>query len=215
MRMLRRLLLVSCGAVAAIALLALGYVGLACALMLWHAASAPGTDAPPQAQQVPAWVLSNGVHTDLVFPIRGHGVDWSEVFPPSDLAAPLPPEAQFIAIGWGDREFYLHTPTWADLTVERAWGAALGRNPALLHVTYLRRAELAAAHRLPLSEAQYARLRTHVVSALPEAKARAVTGAHYSAFDAFYEARGRYSLWFTCNQWTGTALRSAGVAMPP
>jgi len=41
-----------------------------------------------------------------------------------------------------------------------------------------------------------------------------VPGAHYGRTDAFYEATGRYGLFFTCNQWTGQALRASGVPMP-
>ena len=33
----------------------------------------------------------------------------------------------------------------------------------------------------------------------------------YAAHDVFYEARGRYSAVTTCNEWTGAALRAAGV----
>jgi len=164
---------------------------------------------------VPAWVLSNGVHTDLVLPLQGHGMDWSGVFPATDLAAPPPADAQYIAVGWGDREFYLHTPTWGDLTARRALGAVAGRHTALLHVTRLRRADLnARAFALPLTPAQYARLSAHILHALPGGTARAVPGAHYGRTDAFYEATGRYGLFFTCNQWTGQALRAAGVPMP-
>ena len=35
-----------------------------------------------------------------------------------------------------------------------------------------------------------------------------VDANHYrSANDAFYEAKGRYSLFFTCNTWTNNALK--------
>jgi uncharacterized protein (TIGR02117 family) len=188
-------------------LAALLYVGAACALMFWPARSTMTAGQPT----VQAWVLSNGIHTDLVFPIAGHGVDWRQVFPPGDMRA-APPDSEFIAIGWGDREFYLHTPTWADLTAQRAASAVLGRNRALLHVTYLRRADLArGAHRLPLSQPQYDALRHWVLAALPQGRAVPVAGAHYAVNDAFYEAHGRYHLFDTCNTWTGRALRQAGV----
>ena len=38
-----------------------------------------------------------------------------------------------------------------------------------------------------------------------------VAGRGYSDDDAFYEAVGGYSFIFTCNEWTGRALRAAGV----
>ncbi len=187
------------------------YAGVACMLMFWPANAAPRAAAPAPAVQ--AWVLSNGVHTDLVFPIRSAAIDWTHLFPFAHFRA-VPADAEFVAIGWGDREFYLHTPTWADLTLARALGAMAGGNRALLHVTYLRRAQLRqGAWRLPLSQAQYAELVAHVREALPAGRAVPIAGAHYGPDDAFYEAEGGYHLFETCNTWTGRGLRRAGATV--
>jgi uncharacterized protein (TIGR02117 family) len=138
-------------------------------------------------------------------------IDWLQVFPLKDFRAP-PPDAEFVAIGWGDREFYLNTPTWGDLTASRAFGALSGGNRALVHVSYLRREQLArGAYALPLSQAQYAQLVGYVRAALPQGQATPIAGAHYDNQDAFYEANGGYNLFETCNTWTGRGLRQAGV----
>ena len=204
---LRRLIVVLLLPVA----LMLLYLGVACALMLWPA----GHDAA-QAQapaEIEAWVLSNGVHTDLVFPLRSHGVDWTQLFAPAHLRPrAAAPDAQYIAIGWGDRDIYLYTPTWSDLTAGRALRAALGLNGALLHVTYLRRTDLAEhAHRLPLSAAQFEALHAYVLASMPQGRATPVPGAHYADNDAFYQANGSPHVLRTCNNWTGDGLRQAGV----
>jgi uncharacterized protein (TIGR02117 family) len=183
------------------------YVSVAAALMLLPA----NTTAPAEAASVETYVLSNGVHTDLVFPVRSGTIDWRTVFDPRDARA-APPEAEFVAIGWGDREFYLHTPTWAELTPARALGALTGANASLLHVTWLTRAQLRqGAYAMPLSEAQYRRLIAHVRGSLPDGRARRIPDAGYGPEDAFYEALGSYHLFETCNTWTGRGLRVAGV----
>ena len=128
-----------------------------------------------------------------------------------DAKAP-PPGAEFVAIGWGDRDFYLHTPTWADLTLRRAVGALFGANASLLHVSWLTRAHLRqGAYALPLSQRQYLALVAHVRGSLPSGRALALPGAGYGPEDAFYEAEGGYHLFETCNTWTGRGLRRAGV----
>lgn len=185
------------------------YLAVACSLMFWPIHAKPSTEAPT----VQAWVLSNGVHTDLVFPIRSASVDWQQLFPLADFKA-VPPDAEFIAIGWGDREFYLNTPTWADLTASRAVGALLGGNRALIHVSYLQRGQLGnGAYKLQLSQAQYLQLVNYVRAALPSGRAIPVAGAHYGDNDAFYDAEGGYNLFETCNTWTGRGLRRAGVTV--
>ena len=205
-RWLRRIAFTLLGFVALTGL----YLIVACALVFWPANARPAGDAPGDVQ---AWVLSNGVHTDYVFPIRSATVDWLQVFPLKDFKAP-PPDAEFIAIGWGDREFYLNTPTWGDLTAARAFGALSGGNRALMHVSYLRRNQLGrGAYSLPLSQAQYAQLAGYVRAALPSGQATPIAGAHYDSQDAFYEAEGGYNLFETCNTWTGRGLRRSGVTV--
>jgi uncharacterized protein (TIGR02117 family) len=201
------------------------YVGLATALMVWpvhpEERVSRGADVrdPVDGIKVEAYVSSNGAHTDFVFPIRSAAFDWSTVFPATDAAA-VPRDAAFIAIGWGDREFYLHTPTWADLTASRALSAVAGLNPSLLHVTWLRRDQLpihdgrtAGSYRLPLTAARYGHLVAYVRAKLPDAQTTVLPGAGYGAQDAFYEATGRYGPFETCNAWTGRGLREAGLTM--
>lgn len=207
-RWLRALVFAGLGIVA----LAGAYVGTAALVMFWPVAASPDAMPDGTPADIEAYVLSNGVHTDLLLPIRTEVIDWSDVFRPGDVPA-MPTDAAFIAIGWGDRAFYLHTPTWADLTASRALGALSGRNPSLLHVTWLGRAQAQqGAHALPLSAAQYRRLVAHVRQSLPAAHAMQIVGAHYGPQDAFYEARGSYNAFETCNTWTGRGLREAGVA---
>jgi uncharacterized protein (TIGR02117 family) len=96
----------------------------------------------------------------------------------------------------------------------RALGALAGIHSAVLHVTYLRRAELEKlAHRVPLSQRQHDVLRDYVRTSLPQGRATPVAGIHYAPNDAFYEAEGRYSMVETCNNWTGRGLRMAGVTV--
>lgn len=195
------------GALLALVALAGSYVGVAAALMLWPA----NARAPAEPVSIEAYVLSNGMHTDLVFPVRSAAIDWRALFAPSDAKAP-PPDAEFVAIGWGDRDFYLHTPTWADLTLRRAVGALSGANASLLHVTWLTRAQLRqGAYAMPLSQRQYLELVSHVRDSLPGGRAVPLHSAGYGPDDAFYEAAGSYHLMETCNTWTGRGLRRAGV----
>lgn len=197
------------------------YVGLAGALMLWPVHAEQRASRFGQPPHIEAFVLTNGMHTDLVFPIRSAVVDWSAIFPSTDAVA-VPPDAEFIAIGWGDREFYLHTPTWPDLTLARALSAISGRNPSLLHVTWLKRGQFATpggdgrgegVYALPLTGAQYARLAAHVRAKLPAGRAVPLPGTGYGRQDAFYEATGSYGPLETCNTWTGRGLRDAGLTM--
>ena len=194
----------------ALASLVAAYFATAFVLVFFPTNTQPG-DEPKVVQ---AFVYSNGVHTDLVFPIHTQGVDWSQAFPAQHLAE-APKDATYIAIGWGDREFYLNTPRWRDLTAGRALQALSGSGRTLLHVNYLREDDLQSGmHALPLSAQQYASLVNYVERALVRSSTGPgvnVPGQHYGAHDAFYEASGAYDLFTTCNAWVGRGLAQAGV----
>lgn len=160
------------------------------------------------AQGVTIWVESNGIHTDLVMPKRAAGVDWRSVFEADAIGDPRFAGHEFVAIGWGERRFFLDTPTWWDVRAQTVVAAALGSNETVLHVEHVARpVEGERVQRVVLREAEYRRLAEFVRASLAEE--RPVRG--YGNYDAFYSARGRYDALRTCNTWTGAALRVAGV----
>lgn len=193
----------------------LGPVVLYLAVAFGLALVPANSDHPSGPATIDAYIASNGIHADFVFPVRSPGMDWTRVFPLQDFRA-VWGGTGFIAIGWGDREFYLNTPRWEDLTVARAVNALSGRDRSLLHVTYLESIDLyGKSYRVPLSEAQYATLADYVLETvrLSGGKGIGVPGRGYGYSDAFYEANGSYTLFNTCNTWVGRGLRRAGVTV--
>lgn len=166
-----------------------------------------GWQAPEQG--VTLFIESNGIHTGLILPKVAAGVDWRPIFPATDLRDPRYAAYDHLSIGWGDRDFYLNSPTWADLKLSTVTTAALGSSRTMLHVDHLPRpAADGSVRRLIVRPAEYRRLAAYVRASL-------VTGGErrhgYYGYDAFYEARGRYSALHTCNGWVGDALRFAGI----
>lgn len=157
---------------------------------------------------------SNGVHLDLILPVQHDGHDWRAVFQPADFQT-LPESLNFIAIGWGDADFYLDTPTWQDLSFKTAVSAMLGRNPSLLHVEYLAAADFTTFN-IRVDAVQYRKLIYFVDAQVARADPNLITGivvpgASYFGDDAFFKAIGSYTAIHTCNAWVGDALRKGGV----
>jgi uncharacterized protein (TIGR02117 family) len=118
-------------------------------------------------------------------------------------------DTRYLAFGWGERDFYLNTPTWADFrfTVgmnSLLWGATL------MHVTEWP-APRGDVIRLTISNAQYARLVREIRAGFAPGPTRRLPGKGYGAFDNFYDGSGAYSVFMTCNQWTNRALADAGI----
>jgi len=171
----------------------------------------------PTPGGVAVYVLSTPVHTDLIVPIENDAFDWSERFPAGDFTGEID-WADHYAIGWGDRGFYLDTPTWDDLKASTALRALAMPSGSVVHVQAHFRPETdPRLVRIDLSEEQYARLCDAMSRALarsPDRSGERIEGEQYHDADAFYEGRGSYSCFYTCNSWAGDCLKEAGVCVP-
>jgi uncharacterized protein (TIGR02117 family) len=163
---------------------------------------------------IPLYILTNGVHTDLVMPVNTEVVNWNLLFPISNTTG-NDTSLSYIAIGWGDKGFYLNTPTWNDLTFSTAFNAVFGLSSTAIHATY--HSEPSAGNdcrKVNLTPAQYQRLLGYIKSCLAydsNGNPQLIhTTANYGTSDAFYEAKGTYSLFHTCNTWTNNGLKSCG-----
>jgi hypothetical protein len=137
---------------------------------------------------VTIFVQTNGVHTGFVLPDGPN---------------------RWRAFGWGDRGFYLNTPTWADVRPATVAAALAGSGKTVVHVDLLGDVRPDANWRpLRLRAAEYERLRRYIAETLVPG-GTAIPG--YGPADWFYPARGRYSAVATCNVWIGRGLQHAGI----
>ncbi|WP_218126999.1 TIGR02117 family protein [Catalinimonas alkaloidigena] len=154
------------------------------------------------------YLTTNGVHLDLVVP-----VDHASAALKTGLR--LQGDDRFLAFGWGDREFYLHTPTWNDLTLQTAVQALFWKSATLMHVTRYRQPQ---THwiAVPLCEEQLEELMAYIDQSFATDAAGKVLlpGEGYGPRDDFYKARGSYSCLNTCNTWGNTGLQKIGLKTP-
>lgn len=167
-------------------------------------------DRTAPASGVTVWIEDNGIHTTIVMPKRAGGVDWTDVFPARDLGEPRYAGWGHVAVSWGERDFFVGTPTWWDLKPTTVLRAMVGSDATVLHVEHVAPPVAGEAVRaVVLRPSEYRRLAAFVRASMGVGPA--VRG--YAGYDAFYPARGRYDAVRTCNWWTGQALRVAGVTM--
>ena len=159
------------------------------------------------------YLRTNGAHAELILPTRAVGVDWSIEHPPAHMRS-LPEPLEWVAFGWGDRGFFAHTPTWADLKATTALRALSGLGPGAMHVEYIESPRSYKARELKISPDQYARLVAFIRASFVRDSAGRPHRTNlpgYFSTDAFYDASHGYKFWFTCNDWVRKALSDAGV----
>lgn len=159
------------------------------------------------------YVKSNGVHTDLCFPVETSFFDWKTFVPLRHF--PKVSSPHFISIGWGDKGFFLDTPEWSDLTFNTAFNAAFLKSGTAMHVTYQMPEPYISDQcaKVFINQSEYEILIDYVKKSfqLTNGKVNLIPNKGYWCHDNFYEANGNYHLFNTCNAWTNNALKLAGI----
>lgn len=207
MRKLFRQLLILVGFLLGVILL---YVILALLLPLIPINAKKTTDP----KVVELYILTNGVHTDLVLPVRTSQIDWSQKLPFKNTKGQKT-DFRYIAFGWGDKGFYLDTPTWSQLKFSTAFKAAFWLSDSAMHCTYYKQMkEGNDCKKMMLTEQQYQDLIQFLDSRFDKDAAGhyilVPTNAVYGDDDAFYDAKGSYNFTYTCNTWANDGLKVAG-----
>ena len=160
---------------------------------------------------IPIWVFDHGWHTAIV--VRRGDVDralWPEV---DDF-----PEATFIEVAWGDREFYMARPATPWLAIK----AAVLTSGSVLHVVGFRgqvATHFAASEvvELRLSRAGFDAMTRFIheeyqrdrEEPAPSPAARSVRN------QLVLRSAQPLSLFNTCNTWVTRALSTAGLEVAP
>lgn len=125
------------------------------------------------------------------------------------------PQAEWLEVGWGDRDYYYgRNQSWRD-----ALRAALGSgNPSVLHIAGVRgplteHFPASEIIEVGLSRDGFERLVRYIHDAYDRAGAPAAAplGPGLYGDSRFYPARETFNLFRTCNIWTARGLRGAGL----
>ena len=74
------------------------------------------------------YLSTNGVHLDIILSVE-------KTDPHLLQKLNIPSEYRFVAFGWGDKQFYINTPNWSDLTFKTAFTALFLKSESAMHVT--------------------------------------------------------------------------------
>ncbi|UOE42259.1 TIGR02117 family protein [Chryseobacterium suipulveris] len=167
-----------------------------------------------ETKNVEIFILTNGVHTDLVVPIKSAEYDWSKEIRFENTLSKRE-DFKYLAIGWGDKGFYLETPTWAELKPSVAVKAAFWLSESAMHCTFYDQMQVGKdCKSIQLTSQQYQDLIKFINDKFDrDANGNPIlikTDAVYGKNDAFYDAKGSYSFLQTCNTWSNNGLKAAG-----
>lgn len=152
------------------------------------------------------YLSSNGVHLEIIIAKN----DLNTIVLDDQLDTPL---AQYFSFGWGDKNFYVETPLWADLTFVNGFQALFLNTPTLLHVT--RHSSIQEDWVvLKVNQKQLKKINQYISATFrlnAENKKIVLPGLGYYKNDDFYEAMGNYTCFNTCNSWVNTGLKQSDI----
>ena len=180
-------------------------------LSIWIGSSLPRNSGWREPDKgIDIMVETNGVHTALVVPLVSPQKDWRQDFPVSDITDSGRPYTH-VAISWGEKDVFLNTPTWADLSAKTVLRILVIGGDGLLHIAHYANPQPTDDMRpLRISKAEYALLIKQIAKSVPPVKGRGRYPG-YASDDVFYDAPLRYTAINTCNQWTSDTLAAAGI----
>jgi len=176
---------------------------------------------PPSGDCEFTLYVSGGVmHTDLFVPVQNSAFEWNQVLNLKELSQQPGTNDRYLQFSWGDRIFFMETPSWDQMN----WGSALRS----LFYWNNSAAMLIKGHRtLPqypdtenrcirLGREDYRAIMQFITNSLER---NAQGQPHHLGYgqdreSSFYAATGRYSIVNTCNSWTAEALRSGNINTP-
>lgn len=147
-----------------------------------------------RGEPVRVGLVQGAIHTDFLLPL--------DPATRRDFAMlELPPNAEWLMVGWGAKEFYTTVGSYRDLSARALWRALTGDSAVM-------RYQPVGAYNPDLSvtldSLQYERLRASILRDTDFS--RPIGGALLSGDDRYFAAAGRFNLVQTCNQWIARSL---------
>jgi uncharacterized protein (TIGR02117 family) len=172
-----------------------------------------GLYPPHDSDSREIYIVNNHWHT-------GFALRASELSPSLRKLLPRFADAEYLEIGWGDDHFYRSPQSTSGLAVEALFASRgsvmhvmpLDREPQIHYRDYL-----VDVYRVRISPQGEQRLVAFIESSFDVSDSGVAIelqpGVEPGSW--FYRARGKYSLFHTCNQWCADGLRQTGFPISP
>lgn len=163
--------------------------------------------------------LSNNKVTDHSIFLSTNGVHLGIVIPKESIDDTLLSSLKhndsdkYLTFGWGDENFYLNTPTWADLTFKNAFRAVFLKSSTLMHVTQFKQRQTDWVE-IKVTTDELKKVNKYILNSFALNKSGIkvmLEDKGYTSTDNFYKAKGSYSALNTCNTWANTAFKQSGL----
>jgi uncharacterized protein (TIGR02117 family) len=172
----------------------------------------PSKGSKPLAQgEITIWIYTNGFHTDIILPYDSTVHDWFAYIDSAKFEDFK--SYPYIAFGWGNKEFYIESQY--RVSPGMVFRAVFLPLPSAMHMAFRRRKPLEDKNCicLNINRKQFIRISKFIDNQFQKNtnhQYQFITQGYGNA-DFFFEARGKYHGFNTCNNWTNRAIKKMGI----
>ncbi|EBA12374.1 probable urease-associated protein [Roseobacter sp. CCS2] len=167
-------------------------------------------DPSVQTSEFRIGLLRGPIHTDLLLPAIPE-IRTAFGFLQEGGLPVTHPDVAWIVAGWGAREFYMTTGSYADLRPGPVWRAISGDDAVMRVFVGGEITDPVAITWVNVSLDQLDALTRAVLFDFENTSLPPLDHPGLNGSDLFYPAKGRFHLFRTCNVWVGDMLRQAGI----
>jgi len=152
------------------------------------------------------FISTNGIHLDIIIPRK-------LITKRLQQELQLLESIEYISFGWGDKEFYLETPTWNDLKISTAFKAVFLNSESAIHLTYYFK-KYGHWKKIRICKIQLELLVHYLDKSFKRVEGKRlveIQQSGYMKYDKFYDATGNFSCIQTCNNWVNKGLKEAKI----
>lgn len=158
-------------------------------------------------------LVKGPIHYDFLIPLTPEVRGRLEILTDAGVALNQP-QARWLLIGWGAREFYTTTGTYADVSFGAVFRGLTGDSSVLRTDVVGPLSQDLEFPAISMTQAQFDRFLTAIEASFARTEDGVpipIDTPGFSPTDRFFAAKGRFNVFQTCNVWIGEMLREAGV----
>ena len=157
------------------------------------------------------FISTNGLHTTFILPSVNASFNWLSFLntPAINNCCPA-----YLSFGWGDKAIYVEVPEWSQLTLSVGFRSLFLPTPPIFKIVALNTLPEERMARIRITPEQYEDLCDFIRDSFERNEEKKLQFLHldgYAENDFFFDARGQYHAFNTCNTWTNKGLQKTGI----
>jgi uncharacterized protein (TIGR02117 family) len=172
---------------------------------------------PTERCEIKICVSNTGIHSNIIVPTENRVFDWHKYLSIDGIGIDNAKNYNYLSFGWGDRDFYMSTPSLVNLKLSTTFKALFLPTPSVMYVKgYQIIPNYLEVKCIKINQNDYWQLTNFIESSFQvDANGRKIRlGNGHTDNAGFYAAKGSYSILRNCNSWTAEGLRKADVNTP-